>query len=151
MSELAPFSPPAWEKAVEHRTSRTSSGPYICIVYSKLVSNTYSQLRLAAFCFTNFMWPRCHYQVIIFINRQSTLNPNLIPFWLILNIWNINSRPGFSVFLNDEHLTETSKISNTFSICCHLSQITIPQNLISWYEMVALWLCSTKNDFNEYY
>ena len=29
MAELAPFSPPAWERAAEHRTARTSGGPYV--------------------------------------------------------------------------------------------------------------------------
>ena len=38
-----------------------------------------------------------------------------------------------------------------FSICCHLTQTTLPQNFILWFGMLAGWLCSTYNDFNEEY
>ena len=38
-----------------------------------------------------------------------------------------------------------------FSICCHLTLTTIPQNFILWFGMLAGWLCSTYNDFNEEY
>ena len=29
MTELTPFLPPGWERATEHRTARTSGGPYV--------------------------------------------------------------------------------------------------------------------------
>ena len=38
-----------------------------------------------------------------------------------------------------------------FLICCHLTQTTLPQNFILWFGMLAGWLCSTYNDFNEEY
>ena len=34
MAELAPFSPPAWERAAEHRTARTSGKPYVFATHS---------------------------------------------------------------------------------------------------------------------
>ena len=38
-----------------------------------------------------------------------------------------------------------------FSICCHLTQTTLPQNYILSFGMLAVWLCSTSSDFNEEY
>ena len=35
MAELAPFSPPAWERATEHRTVRTSGGPFVVAAQSR--------------------------------------------------------------------------------------------------------------------
>ena len=35
MAEHAPFSPPAWERATEHRTVPTSGGPYVFATQSR--------------------------------------------------------------------------------------------------------------------
>ena len=35
MAEHAPFSPPAWERATEHRTAPTSGGPYVLATQSR--------------------------------------------------------------------------------------------------------------------
>ena len=35
MADLAPFSPPAWERAAEHRTARTSGGPFVFAAQSR--------------------------------------------------------------------------------------------------------------------
>ena len=79
MTKLTPFSPSAWQRTMGYRTAHTSVRP-VSVLYSKLALGTFSQLRLAVFCFTSFVLSGCHYQVIIIINRHFILYPSAIPF-----------------------------------------------------------------------
>ena len=80
----------------------------------------------------------CSYKLPVYFKSKFYIV--LIDFWTYKKS---TLAPGYALFLKDEHLTETSKISDTFFDLLPPDPNNTTTNFILIFGMLAGWLCST--------